>query len=86
MTGKTPPRIAVLGTLASAALLLAVAAPPALAVEQRTVPYAAEAEHPEAGPLALGSAAVAVGAGVFGIALLRRRRAERADSSEDGRS
>ncbi|NBE50354.1 hypothetical protein [Streptomyces boluensis] len=37
-------------------------------------------EHPEAGPLALGSAAVAAGAGTVGLALLRRRR-ERGDAS-----
>ncbi|MDI3388962.1 hypothetical protein QIS99_22595 [Streptomyces sp. B-S-A8] len=40
MNGKTPPRIAVLGSLASAALLLAFAAPPALAVGRPTEPGA----------------------------------------------
>ncbi|MDI3407448.1 COG4315 family predicted lipoprotein [Streptomyces cavernicola] len=52
---------------------------------QHTVRNAA-AEHPEAGPLALGSAAVAAGAGVLGIALLRRRHAQRTDRTEDGRN
>lgn len=93
MNGHASPRIAALGTLAAIALLLIVPAPAATAHggaapggARYTVRHAA-VEHPDAGPLALGSAVVAAGAGTAGFALLRRRRAEDAGSdAADGHS
>lgn len=81
MTGHASPRIAALGTLAAAALLLAAPAPAVAAPDGARQPVRqAAGQHPDAGPLALGSAVMAAGAGTAGLALLRRRRAQ------DGRS
>ncbi|SDL10885.1 hypothetical protein [Streptomyces indicus] len=72
-TKRTRTRIAPLGSVAAAAMLLAAGASPAAAASG-TGEFAAT--HPEAGPLALASAAVAAVAGGYGLKLMRRRQAE----------
>ncbi|MER7170915.1 hypothetical protein [Streptomyces mesophilus] len=73
MTRRTRTRIAPLGSVAAAAMLLAAGASPAAAASG-TGEFAAA--HPEAGPLALASAAVAAVAGGYGLKLMRRRHTE----------
>ncbi len=69
---RTRTRIAPLGSVAAAAMLIAAGASPAAAASG-TGEFAAA--HPEAGPLALASAAVAAVAGGYGLKLMRRHRA-----------
>ncbi|WP_327355123.1 hypothetical protein [Streptomyces sp. NBC_01304] len=61
------------------------------AAQEETVEQSAMEQHPEAGPLALGSAALATAAGAVGMILVRRRRERNAMATgtatpEDGRS
>ncbi|WP_415949901.1 hypothetical protein [Streptomyces sp. KLOTTS4A1] len=76
-TKRSRTRIAPLGSVAAAAMLLAAGASPAAAASGTGELAAA---HPEAGPLTLASAAVAAVAGGYGLRLMRRRQAEAAEA------